>query len=419
MMKKEDVAMDPDASPNDNTENVSVRKLNNLPLVLLLGALAIFLILIMVVASHRAQQPALQETANKPPKMIDNSSIVNQISGSTKGGIIAPQEILHLKPASDVKMVNKIEVKNHEIEKEDNLTKNSTGLDDEIARIKLKNLEEALKSKTNVSFSLSTNNNRQSLEYSDEDQFNARLMKLKHSSSLDSPYLLTNEEKSNRKNNYDQFSGNDNSDRWTLESKLINPKSPYQVQTGFIIPATLVSGINSDLPGQILAQVSQPVYDSPTGNFLLIPQGSRLIGSYSSEISYGQSRILIAWQRIIFPDGKNMDIGAMPGADGAGYAGLNDQVNNHFVRVISSAFLMSGVTAGLTMSQKKESLFTAPTAGSALSEALGQQLGDVTARMIAKNLNIAPTLEIRPGFRFNVIVIKDMLFSKPYQSFDY
>jgi type IV secretory pathway VirB10-like protein len=187
-----------------------------------------------------------------------------------------------------------------------------------------------------------------------------------------------------------------------------------------VVPATLISGINSELPGQIMAQVSQDVYDTPLGKYKLIPQGSRLVGSYANEVAYGQSRILVAWQRIIFPDGKAMDIGSMPGADSAGYAGFKDQVNNHYFRLFSSAFLMSGVTAGIALSQPETGNPNArPTASSAMSEALGQQLGQVTAQLIAKNINIAPTLEIRPGYRFNVIVIKDMTFSKPYAAFDY
>ena len=153
----------------------------------------------------------------------------------------------------------------------------------------------------------------------------------------------------------------------------------------------------------------------------MLPQGSRLVGSYSSDVAYGQARVLVAWQRIVFPDGKAMDIGAMPGADGAGHAGFSDEVNNHYVRLFGSALLMSAVTAGVTYSQRQNQNGTvlAPSASSALSEALGQQLGQATAQMIAKNLNVAPTLEIRPGYRFNVIVVKDLTFSKPYKSFDY
>jgi type IV secretion system protein VirB10 len=109
----------------------------------------------------------------------------------------------------------------------------------------------------------------------------------------------------------------------------------------------------------------------------------------------------------------------MSGADSAGYSGFNDQVNNHYFRLFSSAFLMSGVTAGISLSQPKQTGTTTQTASSAMGEALGQQLGQVTAQLISKNMNIAPTLEIRPGYRFNVMVTKDMTFSKPYQAFDY
>ena len=220
--------------------------------------------------------------------------------------------------------------------------------------------------------------------------------------------------------NYAQFAGSGEGDRWRLDSQPEAPRSPYELRAGFVVPATLISGINSDLPGQIMAQVAQNVYDTPTGKHLLIPQGSRLVGSYSSDVAYGQSRVLVAWQRIVFPDGKAMDIGTMPGADSAGYAGFNDQVNNHYLRVFGSAFLMSGVIAAVSMSQDNSaSTGNQQRASDALSEALGQVLGNTIAQLVSKNLNIAPTLEIRPGYRFNVIVTKDMTFSKPYQSFDY
>ena len=222
-------------------------------------------------------------------------------------------------------------------------------------------------------------------------------------------------------NDISQFDNKSGADRWKLDSKAEPPRTPYELRAGFVVPATLISGINSELPGQIMAQVSQSVYDTPTGKHLLIPQGSRLVGSYSSEVVYGQSRVLVAWQRIVFPDGKAMDIGAMPGADSAGYAGFNDQVNNHYLRMFGSAVLMSGVVAGVNLSQNSNQSQNSNTqrASDSMSEALGQQLGQVTAQMIAKNMSIAPTLEIRPGYRFNVIVTKDMTFSKPYQSFDY
>jgi type IV secretion system protein VirB10 len=219
--------------------------------------------------------------------------------------------------------------------------------------------------------------------------------------------------------NYGQFDGSAQQDRWRLDSQVQAPRSPYELRAGFVLPAILISGINSDLPGQVIGQVSQDVLDTATGKWTLIPQGSRLVGQYSSDIAYGQARVLIAWQRIIFPDGKALDIGAMPGADSAGYAGFHDKVNNHYFRLFGSALLMSGVTAGIALSQPESLYGNRQTARSAMSEALGQQLGHVTAQMIARNMGISPTLEIRPGYRFNVVVTKDLTFSKPYRAFDY
>ena len=199
-------------------------------------------------------------------------------------------------------------------------------------------------------------------------------------------------------------------DSWSLDSQVEAPASPYMIRAGFVIPAIMISGINSDLPGQVMAQVSQNVWDTATGRFLLIPQGTRLIGAYSSDVAYGQERVLMAWQRLIFPDGKTFDIRAMPGADSAGYAGFTDQINNHWFRTISSAILMSGVIAAVDLSQDDNNSSDSSDrqrAGDALSEALGQTLGQVLGQIISKNLNVAPTLEIRPGYRFNVIAVKD------------
>lgn len=336
-----------------------------------------------------------------------------------------------------------------------------TPRDDELERIrmmKMQQLEEAVKARTTVqviaprsvgsspgsSYAGTPKNQedilaklaavRQQIDAAQQENptaaYQNRLAQLQGTSSADgagmggdttAPQLLQTTASSG-KNTIDQFGNLGQGDRWKLNSQMEAPRSPYELRAGFVIPGTLISGINSELPGQITAQVAQNVYDTPTGKYLLIPQGSRLVGAYSSDVAYGQARVLVAWQRIVFPDGKAMDISAMPGADSAGYAGFTDQVNHHYVRLFGSALLMSAVTAGITYSQQQNQAATtygAPNANSALSQALGQQLGQVTAQMISKNMNIAPTLEIRPGYRFNVIVTKDMTFSKPYRSFDY
>jgi type IV secretory pathway VirB10-like protein len=217
---------------------------------------------------------------------------------------------------------------------------------------------------------------------------------------------------------YEQFEGDKS--RWALNNSMQTPK-PYTLSVGWMLPGQFVGGINSDLPGQIKGIISRNVYDSATGKHLLIPQGTEAIGQYGSDVIYGQERILFAWQRLNFPDGRYLDLGSMQGADRGGYAGVKDQVNNHFMRVFGSAALMSFVTAGIEISQNDDggSSQNSRRSGDALSEALGQQLGQATAQIIMRNLNIAPTLEIREGNKFSILVTKDITFDKPYKDFDY
>ncbi len=216
-------------------------------------------------------------------------------------------------------------------------------------------------------------------------------------------------------------------DRWKHDESQLPPRAELVIQAGDVLPALMISEVNSMLPGQIVAQVSQHVYDTPTKTQILIPQGTKLIGAYASDVGYGQNAMLVAWQRLSYPDGKTLDMGSMPGATGAGASGLTDLVNNHYVRLFGSALLMSAITAGVTFSQQQAQGGGVPgqlgipqyNAGTAMSQALGQQLGQVTAQLIAKNLSIAPELTIRPGYRFNVVVVKDLVLPKPYQEFDY
>lgn len=193
----------------------------------------------------------------------------------------------------------------------------------------------------------------------------------------------------------------------------------YEVKTGAVIPSVMVTGINSDLPGNIIAQVSQNVFDSATGNHLLLPQGAKLFGVYDSRVIYGQERVLVAWNRVMFPDGSAVTLGAMPGSDMAGNAGYTDEVNNHYFRIFGSAVLMSMMSGGMafTMDSLDNSASNRdkPTLQNEMGSALAAQLGQTTLQLLQKNLNIKPSLEIRPGYQFNVIVTKDMVFERPYR----
>lgn len=195
-----------------------------------------------------------------------------------------------------------------------------------------------------------------------------------------------------------------------LQQKKEKPISPYELKAGWIIPAVLITGINSDLPGSILAQISQNVYDTATGKYLLIPQGTKAVGEYKSNIVYGQERVLTAWTKLIFPNGDTLNLEGMNGTSQDGYSGFTDQVNNHYFRIFGSAFLMSSITAGIALSDKSSSSSSdkETNADKAMSQAI-EQMSTVASEMIRKNMNIAPTLEIRPGYKFNIFVTKDII----------
>lgn len=201
-------------------------------------------------------------------------------------------------------------------------------------------------------------------------------------------------------------------------SMLTHPSTPYVIQPGTFIPAILITGINSDLPGQIIAQVRENVYDSVRGQYLLIPQGSKLIGAYDAKIIYGQERVLVAWQRLLLPNGQSLDLHDMAGVDNSGYAGLSDQVNAHYGKLLSAAALTSAFGASAQLCQSPASAMpsnTNVTLTSSLAQNAGASLVHTASEITNKNLNIQPTLEIRPGYTFNVSVTKALVFPKPYE----
>ncbi len=194
-----------------------------------------------------------------------------------------------------------------------------------------------------------------------------------------------------------------------LQKEKQKPISKYELKAGWIIPATLITGLNSDLPGEVLAQVSQNIYDTATGRYLLIPQGTKMVGNYSSNVIYGQERILTAWTKLIFPNGDTLSLDKMGGIDQEGYSGFSDQVDNHYVRIFGSAFLLSSITAGVALADGDNRGQEYETnSDKAISQAINQ-FSQVGAEIIRKNLNIAPTLEIRPGYKFSIFVTKDII----------
>lgn len=184
----------------------------------------------------------------------------------------------------------------------------------------------------------------------------------------------------------------------------------HELAAGSIIPAVMLTGINSDLPGVITAQVRQTVYDTFDESVRVIPQGSRLVGRYSSQIASGQERVLVAWDELIFPNGNRINLRGMSGVDGLGQSGFNDKVDNHFFRTWGSAFMVSLLGVGVQLSQPQNASYgTAPSAASQSASAAANSLSEAGSKVLEKNLNISPTLRIRPGYVFNIIVNKSVL----------
>ena len=191
---------------------------------------------------------------------------------------------------------------------------------------------------------------------------------------------------------------------------LQDPASPYQVMAGTIIPASLVTGVNSDLPGRVIAQVTENVYDTVSGRYLLIPQGARVIGTYDSVIAFGQSRALVVWQRIIMPDGSSVVIENLPATDVAGYAGLEDEVDFHTWRLLKGIVLSTllGVGTELSFGDDEGDLVKA------IRESTQDSANRVGQRITERNLNIQPTITIRPGWPLRIIVHSDLVL-RPYR----
>jgi type IV secretion system protein VirB10 len=201
-----------------------------------------------------------------------------------------------------------------------------------------------------------------------------------------------------------------------LRSTRTAPLSPYEIKAGWEIPAVSEQNLNSDLPGAIKALISSNVFDTASGRYLLIPQGSRLIGKYDSRISYGQDGVQVVWDRIIFPDASSVDINGMVGLDAHGNSGLRFDVDHHYKRLFGFAALTSAFTAAFALSQRNtQSALTYPSASSTAGAAVGQEMSQTGAMITQRNMNVQPTIKVPAGYQFTVRVNRDILFDAPYQ----
>jgi type IV secretory pathway VirB10-like protein len=201
-----------------------------------------------------------------------------------------------------------------------------------------------------------------------------------------------------------------------LRSTREAPLSRYEIKAGWEIPAILEQALNSDLPGELKALVTSNVYDTATGLYLLIPQGSRIVGKYDSHVSYGQDGVQVSWSRIIYPDASSIDLDGMIGLDSHGNAGLRDKVDRHYRRLIGFSVLTSLFTAAFEISQRNsQSALTYPTPAQTAGSAVGQELTQTGAQITRRNLNVQPTIKVPAGYKFTVRVNRDILFEAPYE----
>lgn len=445
--------MSPESSPS-GPESFGGKRVNNLPLIIMGVCLIAFVVIVVLVASERSKirEQEVEELGTK-----NSSSLAQQIAGPQETGFIGGP----VKPKEELPIAAEEQPpKTFLTDKETQLTPSGPDkYEKERAIVKdhnFKLLSKAIVAKPDASLpqkyassgspGSSTYSNlskreqllakisevkRKSSQTEETDPtkaYQARLAALKatmgisggsSSKSPNASFGLVSAS-SGSSGDYQDSLFNPDGD-WKLKNQIEAPETAYTLRAGFVIPGIMITGINSELPGRISGQISQNVYDTATGTHLLLPQGTRLDGAYVNDVAYGQSRLMIAWNRLIFPDGKALDIGKMPGTDSAGYAGFSDKVNNHYFRIFGSAILMSGITAGVSYATEdsNRSYLEERPFSDTLSESLAQNLGQVMLQMIKKNLNLAPTLEIRPGYRFNILTVKDLVFTGPYQQFDY
>ncbi|MBE9606029.1 TrbI/VirB10 family protein [Acetobacteraceae bacterium H6797] len=200
-------------------------------------------------------------------------------------------------------------------------------------------------------------------------------------------------------------------DRQTVAlDRIMAPASPYILQAGAVIPAAMITGIRSDLPGQITAQVTENVYDSPTGSLLLIPQGTRIIGQYDAGVTFGQRRVLLVWNRLILPNGRSIVLKRQPGADASGYAGLEDGVDYHWWDLMKAAGLSTLLGIGTELATDDEDRLIR-----AIRDGAQDTINRAGQQIVQRQLQVAPTLTIRPGFPVRVIVTRDLVL-EPYRN---
>ncbi|EOH2494006.1 TrbI/VirB10 family protein [Campylobacter coli] len=388
------------------------KRLSKVPIIILFTIAVIVLFSVFYVALSRKQNLEKQATQTAPKEETQSTSKIENIA-SYVDELSQTKQIKEqnstLQPVNNtIPITQQVQ---QEIKPQPIQTNNppvliqDNAMDEREMKVKKDMQLKALLSDTKLNIKTETNNKNQTINFNPPSNSNEDINAINVVNPSPSIGLEGN---TNKDAQGQQFLSQKNDNGYLKYTKQ-KPLSPYEIKAGWNIPAILITGVNSDLPGQILAQVTQNVYDTSTGKYLLIPQGTKVVGAYSSNVIYGQSRLLVAWNKLIFPNGDTLNLDSMQGASQDGYTGFEDEVDNHYFRIFGSAFLLSSISAGIALSDNSDTNSEKETASDkAIAQAI-QQMGQVASEMIRKNMNISPTLKIRPGYKFNIFVTKDII----------
>lgn len=286
-------------------------------------------------------------------------------------------------------------------------TKNDLSYDLELKKYLIKVKEEKLKRAQSARLS---SINFQGINIS---QYNNNGAMVKNDEALsNTDKMLNPRDEDNRQDEKLEFLRSKNNEQVVLQKRINSLKSSYQLMAGSIISGVLINGINSDLPGEILGQISQNVFDTVKGSYLLIPQGTKVVGKYDSRIVYGQERVLVVWERLIFPNGKSISLEGMAGVDLSGYAGLSDKVDNHYLKLLTGVIFSSLLSAGAQVADGRNFNSIDPRYDELAVQGISRNINQVGQEITRKNLNVQPTIKVRPGARFNVFVNKDLILEQ-------
>lgn len=440
-----DDLLDANQSPSSNSSGPSVRRLNKLPLIITVGIVSLFAVIVALVAISKGEA---QKAKGDELKIQPNTDMANAtLSQAPEGGIVrgeSNQLLLASAPqmASDPVMSSMpMAQTNPDLPPVDQLAEDikqtkaeafkrallapTAAAGDNLGQLSNGSEQPATTDQMIAAINNAQTQNGQALSGTNYDQQIASVQAQIDSGGASSNGMGNNAgAMAGKASPVIRSSGSStvaSKNEWSLGYKTQNMTTSYTVHTGNVIPAILTTGINSDIPGAITAQVSRNVYDSASGKYLLIPQGSKLFGSYASGVQYGQKRLGVQWHRVIFPNGQSLTLDAMPGTTGAGYGGFKDKVNNHYAKIFGGAMLMSLVTATTTYALDRDNNSSSDANGNdsktvsqSLNEAFAREFGQITSQQIQRSMNISPTLEIRPGYRLNVMVVKDIELDAPY-----